>query len=79
MFLPDKPKAFSEARRGLRPKGLYVFNVWDRIEENEFADSVTLALAARFASDPPSAEAFRMHEIETCDAKTKALLAALDT
>jgi hypothetical protein len=30
-----------------------VFNVWDRIEENEFADIVTQALAAVFPNDPP--------------------------
>jgi SAM-dependent methyltransferase len=38
MFFPDKPRAFAEARRVLRPGGKLVFSVWDRIEENEFAD-----------------------------------------
>ncbi|HEX7952510.1 MAG TPA: class I SAM-dependent methyltransferase, partial [Burkholderiales bacterium] len=37
MFFPDKPKAFAEARRVLRPGGLFLFNVWDSIAENEFA------------------------------------------
>ena len=32
MFFPDKPKAFAEARRVLRPGGVFIFNVWDRIE-----------------------------------------------
>ena len=53
MFLPDKPKAFSEARRVLKTGGLFVFNVWDRIEENEFADTVTKALESLFPGDPP--------------------------
>ncbi len=53
MFFPDKPKAFSEARRVLRPGGVFLFNVWDRIEENEFADAVTTALEAVFPKDPP--------------------------
>jgi ubiquinone/menaquinone biosynthesis C-methylase UbiE len=53
MFFPDKPKAFLEARRVLRPGGIFNFNVWDRIEENEFADTITKALAAMFPSDPP--------------------------
>ena len=53
MFFPDKAKAFAEARRVLRPGGEYVFNVWDRIEDNEFADAVTEALAGMFPADPP--------------------------
>ena len=53
MFLPDKAKAFSEARRVLRPGGVYIFNVWDRISENEFADTVTIALESVFPKDPP--------------------------
>ena len=53
MFFPDKAKAFSEARRVLRPGGRLLFNVWDRIEENEFAHTVTQALASVFPQDPP--------------------------
>ena len=53
MFFPDKSKAFSEARRVLRPGGVFIFNVWDRIEENEFADTVTTALESVFPEDPP--------------------------
>jgi SAM-dependent methyltransferase len=53
MFFPDKAKAFAEARRVLREGGTLVFNVWDRIEDNEFADETTRALATLFANDPP--------------------------
>ncbi|MGE0705587.1 MAG: class I SAM-dependent methyltransferase [Vicinamibacterales bacterium] len=53
MFFPDKPKAFSEARRVLRPGGLFIFNVWDRIETNEFADVTTKALEPMFPQSPP--------------------------
>jgi SAM-dependent methyltransferase len=53
MFFPDKAKAFSEARRVLSPGGVFIFNVWDRIEENEFADTVTTALESLFPEDPP--------------------------
>jgi ubiquinone/menaquinone biosynthesis C-methylase UbiE len=53
MFFPDKAQGYREARRVLRPGGRFLFNVWDRIAENEFADVVTEALAALFPSDPP--------------------------
>jgi len=53
MFFPEKSKAFSEARRVLRPGGVFVFNVWDRIEENEFADTVTTALESVFPKNRP--------------------------
>ncbi len=53
MFFPDRVRAYSEARRVLRPGGSFVFNMWDRITENDFADVVTDALAARFPEEPP--------------------------
>jgi len=53
MFLPEKSKAFSEARRVLRPGGVFIFNAWDRFTENEFADTVTIALESLFPKDPP--------------------------
>ncbi|MEO6566711.1 MAG: class I SAM-dependent methyltransferase [Casimicrobiaceae bacterium] len=53
MFFPDKSKAFSEARRVLKSGGIFIFNVWDQIKENEFADTVTTALESLFPKDPP--------------------------
>lgn len=53
MFFADRPHAFAEAKRVLKPGGTYVFNTWDRIEDNEFADAVTNSLASVFPDDPP--------------------------
>lgn len=53
MFFPDRAKAYAESRRVLRPGGHFLFSVWDRIEENEFADVVTQALEVPFPDDPP--------------------------
>jgi ubiquinone/menaquinone biosynthesis C-methylase UbiE len=53
MFFPDKIAGYAEAKRVLKPRGAFLFNVWDRIEENEFAHMVTQAAAVVFPEDPP--------------------------
>ena len=53
MFVPDKPRAFAEARRVLRPGGALCFNAWDGIERSVFAHEVEATLATLFPSDPP--------------------------
>ncbi|MGC4193250.1 MAG: methyltransferase domain-containing protein [Thermomicrobiales bacterium] len=53
MFFPDRAHAYAEARRVLQPGGVFLFNVWDRIEENDFANAVTETLATVFPDDPP--------------------------
>ena len=53
MFFPDRSSAYREAKRALRPGGHFLFNVWDRIEENILANDVTNALGELFPSDPP--------------------------
>ena len=53
MFFPDRAAGYAQARRVLRPGGRFLFSVWDRIEDNAFADEVTSAVATLFPHDPP--------------------------
>lgn len=53
MFFPDRVAGYAEARRVLKPDGRFIFNVWDAIAANEFADVVTAAAARVFPDDPP--------------------------
>jgi ubiquinone/menaquinone biosynthesis C-methylase UbiE len=52
MFFPDRVEGFAEALQVLKPGGSFLFNVWDRIETNGFADTVTEAVAGAFPEDP---------------------------
>jgi ubiquinone/menaquinone biosynthesis C-methylase UbiE len=54
MFFPDKAAAFAEARRVLRPGGVFLFNVWDGFDNNDFVAVVDGALAEVFPESPPS-------------------------
>lgn len=53
MFFPDKVEGYKSACRVLQDGGRFVFNVWDKIEENEFARSVTDSAATCFPDNPP--------------------------
>ncbi len=53
MFFPDRGAGYRSARRVLRPGGRFVFSVWDKVADNEFAEVVGAALAELFPSDPP--------------------------
>ncbi|WP_342361732.1 class I SAM-dependent methyltransferase [Terrarubrum flagellatum] len=54
MFFPDKVKGYSEAFRVLKPGGRFLFNVWDRLEKNEFTNIASQAIAAFFPDNPPT-------------------------
>lgn len=53
MFVPDKLAAMKEAKRVLRPRGVFLFNVWNRIEENDLGRTTHETVARFFPSDPP--------------------------
>jgi SAM-dependent methyltransferase len=54
MFFPDRPLAYAEIRRVLRPGGTFMFNVWDRLADNDFAQIVSETVAEMFPDDPPT-------------------------
>jgi SAM-dependent methyltransferase len=53
MFFPDKPTAFAEAARVLRPAGRVLFSVWDRVDTSHFPAALVAALAEVTPDDPP--------------------------
>jgi len=53
MFFPDRVKAYGEMKRVLKGDGTFVFNVWDRIEDNVLTHEATVALGRMFPDDPP--------------------------
>ncbi len=53
MFPPDKPALFREVRRVLKPRGHWLFNVWDTMAANPFAEVVHRTIGALFPRDPP--------------------------
>jgi ubiquinone/menaquinone biosynthesis C-methylase UbiE len=51
MFVADKPKAFAEACRVLRPGGQFIFTTWDRLEQNAVS-FITLSIARQYLHEP---------------------------
>lgn len=53
MFVPDKPKAFAEAFRVLKKGGVFLFNTWDKKENNSFSDTGSRVIERFFPNKPP--------------------------
>jgi ubiquinone/menaquinone biosynthesis C-methylase UbiE len=51
MFVPDKPKAFAEAYRVLRPGGMFLFTTWDRLEHNA-PSYISRSIAKEYLEEP---------------------------
>jgi ubiquinone/menaquinone biosynthesis C-methylase UbiE len=54
MFVPDKESAMRECYRILSSGGVFLFNVWDSIEHNPFAQIALKTIATFFEHDPPN-------------------------
>jgi ubiquinone/menaquinone biosynthesis C-methylase UbiE len=58
MFVPDKPKAFAEVYRVLRPGGMFLFTTWDKLEYN--AASYTSRTIAKEYLEEPLPESYNL-------------------
>jgi ubiquinone/menaquinone biosynthesis C-methylase UbiE len=54
MFVPEKELAMREAYRVLREGGVFLFNVWDSMEHNRFAQIAHKTIGSFFDVDPPT-------------------------
>lgn len=54
MFFPDRPGAFAEVARVVRPGGQFLFNCWGPLAGHDVESTVIAALADRFPDDPPT-------------------------
>jgi ubiquinone/menaquinone biosynthesis C-methylase UbiE len=54
MFLPDKTQGAGEARRVLKPGGVFLFNVWDSLEHNDLGRIAHETITSFFEKDPPT-------------------------
>jgi SAM-dependent methyltransferase len=52
MFVPDKQAVFREVRRVLKSGGIFLFNVWDRLEENLAAAINAKVIEDLYPGDP---------------------------
>jgi SAM-dependent methyltransferase len=53
MFFPDKPAAYAEAKRVLKPGGTFLFNVWGEMGANPCAEIAHADVLKFFPKDPP--------------------------
>jgi SAM-dependent methyltransferase len=67
MFFADRPAAYREVRRVLKPGGRFVFNVWGSLADNPLPAAMREAMQRRYPADPPGRTAlmaFGYHDAE---------------
>ena len=77
MVFPDRPATFGEARRELKPGGRFLFNVWDRLEENP-ASRRDECVAALFPENPPVSSSGSRFGYRTYRSRVEAALRFLE-
>jgi SAM-dependent methyltransferase len=76
MFFPDRPAAYAEVARVLRPGGHFLFNSWGPLATHDVEAAVLVALAETFPDDPPSFLARVPHGYHDADRVTADLTTA---
>lgn len=76
MFFPDRPAAYAEVARVLRPGGCFLFNCWGPLETHDVEATVIAALAEIFPDDPPTFLARVPHGYHDADRVTADLTTA---
>lgn len=76
MFMPDKPRAYAEALRVLKPGGRFLFSVWAELARNPIPAAVQAAVEVQFPADPPMFMARTPHGHHDVPAIEAALAAA---
>jgi SAM-dependent methyltransferase len=76
MFFPDRPAAYTEVARVLRPGGQFLFNCWGPLATHDVELTVMAALAEIFPHDPPSFLARVPHGYHDADRVTADLAIA---
>lgn len=66
MFFPDRTESFKEVIRVLKPKGHYLFSVWDALEQNELVHFVHEKINELYPDDPIKfyETPFHLHRID---------------